>query len=108
MIQIENIDEIYKWDIQELWNAFQHIESEPIYDKEFHQVKYGIKIKIHINYFINELYKIYTDGKNVKFIPYDPISIIDFWEELDKRKYIMREIILEELSRDERPTIART
>ena len=108
MIDIENQDEIYGWSIEQLWNAFTHIESDPEYEEEVEKVKYGTIIKIHIQYFIKKLIKEYPDTETAEIPNKRPINIEQVWDEENERKKVMREIILRELEKEESPLKPRT
>lgn len=113
MIDIENPDEIYEWDIGKLWNAFQVMlekeddegtEYRTIYYNEEILVRKGIRIKIPIQYIINEWYEEYPHTKKIKISGHGKYKLIDFEEEKEERERIMRRIILDNLEDGENTT----
>lgn len=103
MIKIENLDEIYTWNIKTLWDCLNSADHEELqdYKEEIQLIKNGIDIKVHISYLTEEWYKEYPETKRVSIPAYGKWDLTLFQEELQKRKNFIRRIILELSQTDE-------
>lgn len=102
MINIsENMEsEVWSWDITELFKAFSMIaENEPKFLKEWELVLNGIKIDCDIGYYIERLYKLVPKNKEVYIEGHLAYPLPVFWADKRARENIMRQIILQNMSK---------
>lgn len=98
MIQVENPDIVYQWGIKELWAAINLLEEPEEYEEELKKIKYGIKIQIPIIYIIKGWVTENPENKRISVKGHGKFDIVEFYDEIDEREKLMREIVLEELS----------
>lgn len=108
-LNIQNPDDIYNWDLAQLWNALQTIEEEELldYKKDIELIKNGIEQKIPIIYIIKHWNTEYPENKRVSIKGHWKIDIVDYYDEIMNREKLARKIIFENLSDDD-PTTPRT
>lgn len=98
-----NQDEIYLWEIKQLWNAYKTLE-----DPKENTIKDGYQLLVPIWYFTEEWYEINPSGKittetgktikgTVTIKGYGKYALHDFMHEKEKRQNYMRKRILEEM-----------
>lgn len=99
MIRIDNPDEIYSWEIGELWNAINLLEEEEKQDNEedLEKVKYGIRIRVPIIYLIKGWYEEHPESKRITIKGHGKYDIVEFHDEVDEREAMMRQIILDSI-----------
>lgn len=96
-------DELAQMELQELYAMFNMIETEDIEDKDkkrrytinAHKIIHGIRIPAHIEYLINELYRVWAHNKTVVLkygVAYD---LAEFFTEIRQRENLIRTTILE-------------
>lgn len=103
MITIENPDEIYKWNIKELWACIQLLEpeQEQLYEEEIRKAKYGQKIKIPIIYIMKNWTTENPENKRISIKGYGKYNILDYYDEIEEREKILRRIIFEAIEEEE-------
>ena len=103
MIKLNDPDEVYKWDFKTLWNALKIIvkDNGVHYESKLKEIKEGKRLKIPIAWIINEWFLPYPSGRVVTIMGQGKFRMIDFYEELDHRENLMREIILDNVNGEE-------
>lgn len=97
MIQIENLDEVYNWDVKQLWSAMNLLDDEErkLYKKDLEKIKYGINIRIPIVYIIYDWIDDHPENRRVSVKGFGKYDIIEFYDEIDERERLMRQIIFD-------------
>lgn len=97
--------DIYTWDIEKLWNAYNTIieeGTEKDYTKDTETIKNGKWIKIPIYYLTQHWYEEYPSSGKVKIQGHPTkYSLGLFREEIELRESKMRSILKEELTEAE-------
>lgn len=103
------MEEIYSLNINELWNMFNTTMEQvddngkkliDLYIDEYKFVKNGVNIKLPILKIINEFYEDRPIYNNVIVYGFGKFKDIDFYDEIEIRKNIMRTIIIENYDED--------
>lgn len=100
MIDI-NPEEVLTWDIEKLWNTTKQLVNEQKYKKELHQIKFGINIEFPIHYIIYEWFELHPVSKKATIKGYGKYKLQPFIDEVEQREELMREIILENIGKEE-------
>lgn len=102
-MKIENPDEIYTWNIEQLWNAINTIPEENLkeYENKIYKIKHGYNIKVPIQWIIKKWYEEHPYAKRVSIWGYAKYELLPFIEEIEKREQEMRKIIEENIEDDE-------
>lgn len=102
-------EQVIKWEIKELWNVFLQLLNqednkgrslEHKYMAEKNMVKYGLYVKFPIHKVINEFIIEYPIYNKVSILGIGKYRDIDYYDEIDKRCSIMREILIENYDDD--------
>lgn len=91
------------YDIDKLWSILGYLKDSgyPISDDNYNLIKNGFKIKFPIHYLIEEWYNLYPSTKRVSIQGYGKFKMDDFMEEVDKRKALLRTVIMENIEDDD-------
>lgn len=100
MIKIENPDDVYNWNTEQLWNAIKQIQEETP-EINIDKIKNGNKIKFPIWYIIKNWITERPEYKTVDIKGYGRIKITEYMEEKDYRESQMRKIIFENQNDEE-------
>lgn len=100
-MEFEDINEIFEWDLKKLWKAYQQIKEEESMHlgQETQMIKHGIRVKIPIYYIINEWYEEFPSNKRVKIEGFGKLSIEDFYDEIEERERLIRQVIIDDYER---------
>lgn len=95
----ENELELFGLDMEALYSLFKTIvlSEGDIGDDVLEQVNYGIGVKFHIMYFIEEMYTIKHKAKTVVLLDGSEIDLEAFWDERENRKALMQKVALEHM-----------
>ena len=86
----EFILEIPTWGLKELWEHLQHLEQDDEIDMDTYSlIKNGIRIPCHIGHLI-ESRRVEKQKNGIVIINRKAYKIEDVWDEIDKRKTLMR------------------
>lgn len=89
----ENPDELLEWDLNKLWNALNQTEETKQKTKD--KAKNGIKLTIPVWYITQEWYNINPSTKTVRILGHGTYKIEDFMQEIEDRKKIIIQELLE-------------
>lgn len=96
-------EEILQWNIRQLWSQLLIlIEEEPkiAKKKEIENIKYGISIRIPIQYLTNEWYDLYPSNKTATVKGYGRHKLLDLLDEIEERETMIRTILLDNLQQN--------
>lgn len=93
---LEQIEQIYEWDLPELWAYVlaQEDDLTPEEKQTLSLVKNGYSLKMHINYLIGNHYTEYPEAEQA-IIKDMKINITMLWDEIEERKKQLRKLILQ-------------
>lgn len=103
MIRLDNPDEVYSMNTSELWNIIgsMEIEEKIDYKTEIELIKNGINIKIPIIYIIKGWTEEHPETKRISIKAHGKYDITEYYDEVQERNNMMRQIILENIEEDE-------
>jgi hypothetical protein len=94
----ETGDRILTAGIGELWEIFRGTELNSAGEKLREKVKEGINFKMDIDWFIKKWYTEQPKNRRVFAPGYGTMNIVAFRKELNARKDIMRDLLLQRVS----------
>lgn len=92
----EEISEALKGETKELWNVFKTLEGNIVFEREYLKVKKGIRAKFDIRLVTKGFVEERPDYGIVKLAKKQQLNVYDFWDELDRREEIMKNILRDE------------
>lgn len=102
MITEINPEDVIMWSTRKLWNMFEIIvNKEKGYEKQKQQVKFGINLEFPIHYITQEWYELYPASKKASIKGYGKFPLQEFMDEIEQREEIMKEIIIENIEKEE-------
>lgn len=95
------IENIYSWDIEQLWNWLDSADLQKEYPEEYEKVKEGIRIKVPIYWIINDWWKQETHIKKASVDGFGKWELNQFMDEIQERCKIIRQIIINEEGKED-------
>jgi hypothetical protein len=102
--------EVVSWKLEKLWNTtlilLDDEELSELEARNMNYAKFGIKIKIPIQYILKSYYTEYPSSGNAKVLGYGKCKLQSLWDEIEKRETILRKLIIDNVT-DDNPLEAR-
>ena len=96
-----NEEEVWKMGFPELWRVFRAVVNmNDEYEAEMDRVKNGFIVRVPMRHLLEEQYEVYGYDKKVGIFGYGKYPLPDFYEDLDRREDLMRNVILRNIEKE--------